>query len=272
MLGCCFVVQRLCYVSARGMCGCRCGAVRRCPGKCVVWRGCGVRLLVGGCPSRRCRPWVWFGLWPVVGVEQACGVWGFQGRCRWGGGVGCRAGVAWRRSCVGRLWCFRSSGGGGGCGVAWWYWAAWWPSRWGGGGACPGLVVGRCGAALCGLLVVLLVCFGTSAVWVRCGVGLGVPWGGVCGIGLSQPGACGLVVLGVVGLPVSGPSGAGSAVYGPHAGCHVCGVCGLVGRGGVGVLRPQCGVRGWEVVVRGPGVPSPWQGGGCWLRCGVGPW
>ena len=113
VLGCCFVVRRVCYVSARGMCGCRCRAVRRCPGKCVVWRGFDVRLLVGGCPSRRCHPWAWFGLWPVVGVELACGVWGFQGRCRWGG-VGCGAGVALRRSCVGGLWCFMSSGGGGG--------------------------------------------------------------------------------------------------------------------------------------------------------------
>ena len=48
VLGCCFLVQRVFYVSAQGMCGCRCGAVRRCPGNCVVWRGCGVRLLVGG--------------------------------------------------------------------------------------------------------------------------------------------------------------------------------------------------------------------------------
>ena len=95
VLGCCFVVRRGCYVGARGMCGGRCGAVRRCPGKRVVWRGFGVRLLVGGCRSRQCRPWAWFGLWPVVSVELACGVWGFQGWCRWGGGgVRSRRGVA----------------------------------------------------------------------------------------------------------------------------------------------------------------------------------
>ena len=80
------------------------------------------------------------------------------------------------------------------------------------------------------------------------------------------------MVLGVVSPPVSGPSGAGSAVYGPHVGCHVCGVCGLVGRGVLGVLRPRCGVRGWRVVVRGWGVSSPWWGGGAvgsgvvWVR------
>ena len=61
----------------------------------MVWRGCGLRMLVGGCPSWRCRPWAWFGLWPVAGVELACGVWGFQGRCPWGGnGVRSRRGVA----------------------------------------------------------------------------------------------------------------------------------------------------------------------------------
>ena len=94
MLGCCFVVRWVCYVGARGMCGGRCGAVRRCPGKRGVWRGCGVCLLVGGCPSRRCRPWARFGLWLVVGVELVCGVRGFQGWCQWGGGVRSRPGVA----------------------------------------------------------------------------------------------------------------------------------------------------------------------------------
>ena len=95
VLGCCFVVRWLCYVGARGMCGGGCGAVRRCPGKRAVWRGCGVRLLVGGSSGRRCRPWARFGLWPVVGVELVCGVTGFQGWCRWGGvGVRSRRGVA----------------------------------------------------------------------------------------------------------------------------------------------------------------------------------
>ena len=69
-----------------------------------------------------------------------------------------------------------------------------------------------------------------------------------------------------VGPLVSGPSGAGSAVYGPHAGCHVCGVCGSVGRGVLGVLRPRRGVCGCGVVVPGWGVPSPWWGGGLSAR------
>ena len=94
-------------------------------------------------------------------------------------------------------------------------------SRSGGVGGCLWMVLGRCGAAPCGLLVVPLVCFSTWAVRGRCGVGPGVPWGGVCGIGVSQPGGCGRVVLGGVGQPLSGPSGAGSAVYGPRADCHV---------------------------------------------------
>ena len=118
-------------------------------------------------------------------------------------------------------------------------------SRFGGVAGRSWLVLGRCGVALCGLMVVPLLCFSTWAVRVRCGVGLGVPWGGVCGIGVLQPAGFGRVVLEGVGPPVSGPSGAGSAVYGPRAGCHVCGVCGSVGCGVLGVLRPRCGVPGW---------------------------
>ena len=53
------------------------------------------------------------------------------------------------------------------------------------------------------------------------------------------------MVLGGVRLPLSGPSGAGSAVYGPRAGYCVCGVRGSVGRGILGVLWPRCGARGW---------------------------
>ena len=104
------------------------------------------------------------------------------------------------------------------------------------------LVLGRCGAAPCGLSVVP-VC-----KWVvqgHCGVGPGVPWGGVCGIGVSQPAPCGRVVLEGVGPPVSGPSGAGSAVYGPRAGCHICGVHGSVGCGILRVLWPRSGVCWW---------------------------
>ena len=139
-------------------------------------------------------------------------------------------------------------------------------SRSSGVGGCLWLVLGRCGATLCGLLVVPLVCFSTWAVRGRCNVGPGVSWGGVRRIGVSQPGGCGCVVLGGVRPPVSGPSGAGSAVYGPRAGCQVCGVCGLVGRGILGPLWPPCSVRGWGVVVCALGVSSPWWWGGLWAR------
>ena len=118
-------------------------------------------------------------------------------------------------------------------------------SRSGGVGCRPWFVLWRCGAAPRGLLIVLLACFSTWAVRGRCGVGPGVPWGGVCGTGVSQPGGCGCVVLGGVGPPLSGPSGAGSAVYGPRAGYCVCGVRGLMGRGIFGVFRPRCGARRW---------------------------
>ena len=62
--------------------------------------------------------------------------------------------------------------------------------RSGAAGCRPWLVLWRCGAAPRGLLVVLLACFSTWAVRGRCGVGPGVPWGGVCGTGVSQPGGC----------------------------------------------------------------------------------
>ena len=58
-------------------------------------------------------------------------------------------------------------------------------------------------------------------------------------------GGCGRVVLGGVGPPLSGPSGVGSAVYGPRAGYCVCGVRGSVGRGILGAMWPHCGARGW---------------------------
>ena len=130
------------------------------------------------------------------------------------GGVGCGVGGARLRSCVGGLWCPLSPGGGGGCGVVWWCWVAWWPSQWGGGGGtvsrsgwagcCPWLVLWRRGAAPRGLLLVLLACVSTWAVRGRCGVGPGVPLGGVCGTGVSQPGGCGRVVLWGVGPPLWG--------------------------------------------------------------------
>ena len=52
-------------------------------------------------------------------------------------------------------------------------------SRSGGVGCRPWFVLWRCGAAPRGLLIVLLACFSTWAVRGRCGVGPGVPWGGL---------------------------------------------------------------------------------------------
>ena len=111
----------------------------------------------------------------------------------------------------------------------------------GGGGG----TVSRSGGVVCRPWFVPLACFSTWAVWGRCGVGPGVPWGGVCWTGVSQPGGRGRVVLGGVRPPLSGPSGAGSAVYGPGAGYCVSGVRGSVGRGILGVLWPWYGFRGW---------------------------
>ena len=227
--------------------------MRRCPGKRAVWRGCGVWLLAGDCPGPWCCPCVRFGLWLVVGVELACGVQGFQGWCLFGG-VGCGVGVARLRSFVGGLWCRKFPDGGRGCGVVWWCWVAWWPSRGGGGGNVSRsrrvggrswLVLWRCRAAPCGVSVVLLACFSTWAKRGRCGLGPGVPSGGVCGTGVSQPVGCGRVVLGGVGLPLSGTSCAGSAVYGPRAGYRASEVRGSVSRGILGVLWPRCGAPGW---------------------------
>ena len=118
-------------------------------------------------------------------------------------------------------------------------------SRSGGVGGRSWLVLWQCWAAPCGLSVVPLACFSTWAVRGRCGVEPGVPWGGVCWTGVSQQGGCGCVVLGAVSPPWSGPSAAGSAVYGPRAGYCVSGVRGLVGHGILGVLWPRCGARGW---------------------------
>ena len=71
------------------------------------------------------------------------------------------------------------------------------------------------------------------------------------------------MVLGGVGPPLSGPSGAG---------CCVRGVRGSVGRGFLGVLWPRCGACGWLVAVCGWGVSFPRWGGGYLLGCGMGPW
>ena len=213
VLGCCFMARWACDAGVRGTCGGRCGVVRR--GRRAVWRGCGVWLHAGGCPGRWCCPCVRLGLWPVVGVELARGVRGFQGWCRWGG-VRSRRGAAsflcwwavvsrapgWRRGVrcgMVVLCCVVAFPLGGGGTV----------SRSGGLGCRPWFVLWRCGAAPRGLLIVPLACFSTWPVRGRCGVGPGVPWGGVCGTGVSQPGGCGRVVLGGVGPPLGGPRGVG---------------------------------------------------------------
>ena len=99
----------------------------------------------------------WRGVVPVlVGCGVSCPRVGL-GDAVWHGGAGLRGGLP---------------GGGGGGTV----------SRSGGVGGPWWLVLGRCRAAPCGLLVVPLVCFRRWAVRGRCGVGPGVPWGGLCGI------------------------------------------------------------------------------------------
>ena len=269
VLGCCFLAWWVCYVGARGMCGGWCGVARRCSGKCVVWRGCGVWSLAGGRLGLWFRPRVRFRLWLVVGTELVCAVWGFWGWCWCSGGVWCGAGVLRCCCCAGGLrcpmslgsasWCVAMSraglssevrvGGVGECGVVWWRWVVCWLPHSGGGGSIVSgsgrvggrswFVLERCGAVPCGLLVVPLVFASPWAVWDRCGKGLGVPCSGVSGIGVSQPGGGGRVVPGCVGPPLSGSRGVGSAVYGPGAGCHVCGVwvCGGPGSAPVGGER-----------------------------------
>ena len=163
----------------------------------VVVCGCSLVAVLAGGVAPVCGSGC--GRWWALSWREVCGV------SRGGaGGVGCGVGVARLRSCVGGLWCPVSPGGGGGCGVVWWCCVVWWPPRWGGGGGTvsrsggvgcrPWFVLWWCGAAPRGLLVVLLACFSTWAVRGRCGVGPGVPWGGMCGTGVSHPGGCGRVV------------------------------------------------------------------------------
>ena len=64
---------------------------------------------------------------------------------------------------------------------------------------CLSLIPRRCKAAPRGLSVVPLVFSSPRAVWDRCGEGPGVPWGGLCGIGVSQLGGRGRVVPACVG-------------------------------------------------------------------------
>ena len=234
--------------SAAAGAGLRAGVRGSAPFGVVVVCGCSLVTVLAGGVAPVCGSGC--GRWWALSWREVCGV------SRGGaGGVGCGVGVVRLRSCVGGLWCPMSPAGGGGCGVVWWCCVVWWPSRWGGGGGTvsrsggvgcrPWFVLSRCGAAPRSLLIVLLACFSTWAVRGRCGVGPGAPWGGLCGTGVSQPGGCGRVMLGGVGPPLSGPSGAGSAVYGPCANYGVCGVRGSVGRGILGVLWPRCGARGW---------------------------
>ena len=185
-MGCSFVVRWVYSVGARVMCGGRCGAVRRCPGKRVVWRGCGVRLLVSGCPGRQCHPWAWVGFWPVVGVELARGVWGFQGWCWWGGdGMRSRRGVALFLCCFAVVFHVLGWGRGVRCGmVVLGCVAAFAP---GGGAPCPGLV---------GWLV--------ARGWSSGGVGqpCASSWSSLWCVSVRGP--CGFVVVWGLGSPEAG--------------------------------------------------------------------
>ena len=92
----------------------------------VVVCGCTLVAVLAGGVAPVCGSGC--GRWWVLSWREVCGV------SRGGaGGVGCGAGGARLRSCVGGLWCPVPPGGGGGCGAVWWCCAVWWPSRWGGG-------------------------------------------------------------------------------------------------------------------------------------------
>ena len=188
------------------------------------------------------------GVAPVCG--SGCGRWwalSWREVCRvsrgGAGGVGCGVGVARLRSCVGGLLCPLSPGGGGGCGVVWWCWVVWWPSRWGGLSPLAGpLAVWGSPARSLGRPPGVFQYVGRAgSVWRGAWGPLGR---GVWDRSVANRG-CGRVVLGGVGPPLSGPSGVGSAVYGPRTGYCVCGVRGSVGRGFLGVLWPRCGAHGW---------------------------
>ena len=103
-------------------------------------------------------------------------------------------------------------------------------------------------------------------------MGPGVPSVGVYGTGVSQPWGCGPVVLGGDGPPLSGPSSAQSAVYGPRAGYCVCRVRGSVGEASWACCGPGAALLGgeWWCVAVGYGFHG--VEGGYLLGCGVGPW
>ena len=236
----------------------------------------GARAAAGAGSCAGARGSAWFGVVAVCGCSlEAASAGGVAPVC--GSGCGRWRASSWRAVCG----VFRGGAGGGGGGVrsrrgaasflCWWAVVSHVPrlgrgvrcgmvvldhvvallvgggtvSRFGGVGGRSWLALGQCGAVSCGLSVVLLVCFNTWAVRGRCGAGPGVLWGRVCGTGVSQPGGCDRVVLEGVGPPLNGPSGAGSAVYGPRAGYCICGVRGSVGRRFWGVLWLRCGARGW---------------------------
>ena len=75
--------------------------------------------------------------------------------------------------------------------------------------------------------------------------GLGSPGAECVGLECHNQGVCSRVVLGGVGPALSGLRGVRGAVYGPGAGCHVCGVPEPVGHDISGVLWPRCGARCW---------------------------
>ena len=219
VFSCCFVARWVCYVGARGTCGGRCGVVRECL---------------------------------VVGVELACGVRGFQGLCRWGGGGRSRRGPAsflcW--------WAVLSHAPGWGgvvrCGRVFLGCVVLFPAVMG-GAPCPGLVGWVVAPCWSSGGVGQPRAVSRSSLWrvpVRgpCRVvvvwGLGSPGAGCVGFECRNQGAVVAWCFWGVGPPLSGPSGVGSAVYGRRAGCHDCGVRGLMGPGISGVLWPRCGACG----------------------------
>ena len=172
-------------------------------------------------------------------------------------------------------------GGGGECDVVWWRWVVCSLPHLGWGVSFLGLVGlvaalgwswGGAGLFCAVFLAVPLVFLSPWAMWDRCGEGPGALWGGLCGMGVSQPGGRGRVVPGRVGPRLICSRGLESAVYGRGADCHVCGVRGSGGRGITGVLWPPCGACGSGVGVFGRDVSSPWWGGGLGFGRGVGLW
>ena len=167
----------------------------------VVVCGCSlVAVPAGGAAPVRglgCGQW-WALSWRVVcGVSRGGAGGGGRGvESAWRGfvpvlvgcGVSCPrvgdGGAVWY-GCAG-LRCGLSAGGGGGT-----------VSRCGGLGGRSWLVLWRCGAAPCGLSVVLLACFSTWAVRGRCRLGPGVPWGGCVGLECRSQGGVVAWCLGV---------------------------------------------------------------------------